>query len=170
MPSVSGSVPFSMDSRLAGVVFFLSTLRWLIVMAPRLDHDKVAFQWYHLGPFQSHPWELQVLYCLGFVLLWILTALRVGGYWVLAILKVPLLSQHLPEVLLLNFSEKLWGKHGFTRIVVPCVRRSSAIAIWTCHLAGSSGWSVTISIVAQSPFRWVFDRAALADLPSYRKS
>jgi hypothetical protein len=32
------------------------------------------------------------LYCLGFVLLWILTALRVGGYWVLAILKVPLLS------------------------------------------------------------------------------
>lgn len=45
---------------LAGVVFFLSTLRWLIVM---------------------------VLYCLGFVLLWILTALRVGGYWVLAILK-----------------------------------------------------------------------------------
>eukprot|EP00435_Cladocopium_sp_Y103_P038149 s1304_g10.t1 len=50
---------------LAGGVFFLSTLRWLVVM---------------------------VLYCLGFVLLWILTALRVGGYWVLAILKVPLLS------------------------------------------------------------------------------
>ena len=41
---------------------------------------------------------------------------------------------------------KLWGKHGFTGMVVPCVENFQVVSVnpvnFPRHLAGSSGWSV----------------------------